>query len=286
MADFSEQIRLEPDNAAHYNNRGLAYEYQGDLDRSLGRLQPMPSHSPRVLPLAYCNRGSLYVKTGDFAQALTDFNEAIRRAPEDAERLLQPRRNVHGARPVSTRAMRTWPKRSNSNHSGPSSTPSRPWHCSHPARSTAIRPVAPACLQRFAASQDADDQSWTAWTCALAPHAVDDLPAAVALANKVVRTDPESTRQLENTRSPPVPRRTHRRSDRPTDRSRPAGADVRPAARISAHLHLVLPGHGPRMPLVIPTRQISGLPRPSSQPTRHCPATSRMPDRESPGIDV
>jgi tetratricopeptide (TPR) repeat protein len=54
-----------------------------------------------------------------------------------------------------------------------------------------------AMLDRFAQTEDAGAAEWVAWTCALAPDAVADLPDAVALATKALETDPKSSRYLD-----------------------------------------------------------------------------------------
>jgi tetratricopeptide (TPR) repeat protein len=194
VADLSEQVRLEPDRAVHYNNRGLAYSFQGDLDRGIADFD----HCLRLAPdfvAAYANRGSLDVKKGDFVRALSDFNEAIRRAPEDGnaycdrgEMYMEQGRFDKGNMDLA-KAVELNPE----------------WASIYYKQALALlasgqvdryQASCARMLERFAGSQDAEHQYWTAWTCTLAPHAVDDLPAAVALADKVLRTDPKSTRNL------------------------------------------------------------------------------------------
>ena len=51
-------------------------------------------------------------------------------------------------------------------------------------------------LQRFGQTDKADDAHWVAWACALAPDATADWPAAVALAEKAVKSDPKSASYL------------------------------------------------------------------------------------------
>ena len=48
-------------------------------------------------------------------------------------------------------------------------------------------------VRRFAQTNDADACHWVAWTCALAPEAVSDFAGALALANKMVKSNPKSS---------------------------------------------------------------------------------------------
>lgn len=78
---LDEAIRLKPDLAEAYNNRGNVYgdikEYQRaieDYDEAI-RLKPDYAHS-------YYNRGLTYSETGNHLQAIEDFNETIRLTPQ------------------------------------------------------------------------------------------------------------------------------------------------------------------------------------------------------------
>ncbi|MDI6741254.1 MAG: tetratricopeptide repeat protein [Smithella sp.] len=78
---LDEAIRLKPDLAEAYNNRGNAYGDMKDYQRALEdydeaiRLKPDYAHS-------YYNRGLTYYEMGNHLQAIEDFNEIIRLTPE------------------------------------------------------------------------------------------------------------------------------------------------------------------------------------------------------------
>ncbi len=84
IADYSEAIRLKPDNAQVFNNRGNAYFFNGQWDRALEdyddaiRLQP-------DLAVAFSNRGNVYRKQGRFDRAITEYDKAIHLEPNDAQ---------------------------------------------------------------------------------------------------------------------------------------------------------------------------------------------------------
>ena len=75
--EFSEAIRLNPESAMSFNNRGLVRSFQGrfdlakaDFDEAL-RLDPL-------LGMAFNNRGFANLNLGDFTKAVDDYDEAIR----------------------------------------------------------------------------------------------------------------------------------------------------------------------------------------------------------------
>jgi tetratricopeptide (TPR) repeat protein len=75
--DYTEAIRLKPDYAPAFYNRGNARSDKGDLE---GALQDY-SEAIRLKPdyaLAFNNRGLARSDKGDLEGALQDYNEAIR----------------------------------------------------------------------------------------------------------------------------------------------------------------------------------------------------------------
>ena len=94
LADFSEAIKWQADFVEAYNDRGLIYALdKGDLDSAMADFNMAIKLAPKE-PLAYINRGNSYAKLGDYANAITDFTRVIKLAPKDA-RPYNNRGNAH-----------------------------------------------------------------------------------------------------------------------------------------------------------------------------------------------
>jgi tetratricopeptide (TPR) repeat protein len=88
LQDFTEAIRLKPDSADAFNNRGVARRDKGDLD---GALQDF-TEAIRLKPdfaEAFHNRGNARSGKGDLDGAVQDFTESIRLKPDDAEAFME-----------------------------------------------------------------------------------------------------------------------------------------------------------------------------------------------------
>jgi len=83
IADYNQAIRLYPNNANGYIARGIVYNIRQDYDRAIAdhtqaiRLDPNNFY-------AYYNRGNVYYYKNDFDRAIADYTQAIRLAPNFA----------------------------------------------------------------------------------------------------------------------------------------------------------------------------------------------------------
>jgi len=81
IIDFGDGIRLKPDNAEAYYNRGIAYYLKGDYDKAIADY----SEAIRLKPddvAAYNNRGIAEGLKGDYGKSMADLREAIRLQPD------------------------------------------------------------------------------------------------------------------------------------------------------------------------------------------------------------
>jgi len=104
IADYSESIRLDPENDLAYTNRGYTYYTLGDNEKALGdfliafKINPsqinwwcdnLPCWNAAVqlypnAPSYLIGRGNVYIRIGDYENALADYKKAIQINPEEA----------------------------------------------------------------------------------------------------------------------------------------------------------------------------------------------------------
>ena len=84
LADYAEAIRLKPDYAEAYSNRGIVKAKLGRYDDALAdyaeAIRLKPDHAS-----SFYNRGVAKAKLGRYEDALADYDEAIRLKPDYAE---------------------------------------------------------------------------------------------------------------------------------------------------------------------------------------------------------
>lgn len=83
IADFAEAIRLNPNDTRAYIHRGLAYQVKEDYDKAIADYTRAVRHDPKNVAI-YNYRGAAYEKKGDLDRALADYTLAIRHDPWNA----------------------------------------------------------------------------------------------------------------------------------------------------------------------------------------------------------
>jgi TonB family protein len=84
ISQFTEDIRLHPENGAAYDNRGFAYLQKGQVDKAIAdfnvpiRMRPDDAHP-------YRNRAHAYEQKGDLSRAIADYSCAIELDPNRAD---------------------------------------------------------------------------------------------------------------------------------------------------------------------------------------------------------
>jgi tetratricopeptide (TPR) repeat protein len=84
IADFTQVIRLAPNEDSGYYIRGVVYNEKGDFDRAIADLTQAIKLDPNRAGI-YEYRGVAYNKKGDFDRAIADFTQAIRLDPNEAD---------------------------------------------------------------------------------------------------------------------------------------------------------------------------------------------------------
>ena len=77
IAEYDAAIRLNPQYAPAYNNRGIVYDDLGEFERAIADFDEAIRLAPKGA-LVYNNRGGVYFKLGQYQRAIQDYNEAIK----------------------------------------------------------------------------------------------------------------------------------------------------------------------------------------------------------------
>ena len=83
LESFDEAIRLDPNLADAYTNRGSTYNALGQYQRAVQDLDEAIKLNPEIA-LAYINRGNSYGNLDQYQRAIEDYSEAVRLAPRFA----------------------------------------------------------------------------------------------------------------------------------------------------------------------------------------------------------
>ena len=84
IEDYNEAIKLNPNDAYAYNNRGIARSDLGDYKGAIKDYDKTLKLNPDF-SLAYNNRGNAKGKLGDHEGAIEDYDKAIKLNPNDAK---------------------------------------------------------------------------------------------------------------------------------------------------------------------------------------------------------
>jgi tetratricopeptide (TPR) repeat protein len=115
IEDYDEAIRVEPNYAAAYNNRGRAYYAKGDYDKAITDFNQAITLDSNYAD-AYNNRALAYYAKRDYDRALTDYNQAITLDPEFASAyngrayVYLSKQNYTQALADVNQAIRLWPR--------------------------------------------------------------------------------------------------------------------------------------------------------------------------------
>jgi tetratricopeptide (TPR) repeat protein len=83
VADFSDSIRLNPENALAYDERGFALMKLGQHMQAINDFSSSFEMNPLNVK-TFVNRGTSHAKVGNYAQAVADYDEALKIDPTHA----------------------------------------------------------------------------------------------------------------------------------------------------------------------------------------------------------
>ena len=82
IADYTEAIRIDPDDAYAYHERGYAYDKMGEYEKAIADFTEAIRIDPEY-DRAYHERGDAYKGLGEYEKAIAYYTEAIRIDPDD-----------------------------------------------------------------------------------------------------------------------------------------------------------------------------------------------------------
>lgn len=85
VAEYNEAIRLDPDTALYYDNRGLAYYYLEEWDLAINDYTQAIDLNPGNAA-TYYRRGAAYERKQQYLQAINDYETVIRLSEDEAWR--------------------------------------------------------------------------------------------------------------------------------------------------------------------------------------------------------
>ena len=94
LADFSEAIRLAPDDPDPLNGRGVVYARREEYDEAIADFDAAIDLDPQAARVFF-NRANAYAAIGDDEKALADYDAAIRLPPAIRPRLPLPRHDCY-----------------------------------------------------------------------------------------------------------------------------------------------------------------------------------------------
>lgn len=83
LADFKSALKLKPNYADAYYGRGLAYSSLGKYSQAINDYNKTLKLKPKYADV-YHSRGRAYSKQGNYPQAITDYTKALKLKPDDA----------------------------------------------------------------------------------------------------------------------------------------------------------------------------------------------------------
>ncbi|MBD2249297.1 tetratricopeptide repeat protein [Nostoc sp. FACHB-888] len=83
IADFNQALKLQPNDAVAYYNRGVAYIKQGNYTQAIADYNQALNLQPNFTD-TYVSRGVAYAREGNYTQAIADYNQALKLQPNDA----------------------------------------------------------------------------------------------------------------------------------------------------------------------------------------------------------
>ena len=93
IEDFTEAIKLKPDDVDAYDGRGWAKTQSGDYTGAIEDFTQAIKHNPQDVTV-YIQRAQVRLKLKDFTRAIEDYNQALKLNPDDSYFIINSRGRV------------------------------------------------------------------------------------------------------------------------------------------------------------------------------------------------
>ena len=84
IGDYSQALKVDPQDPDYLNSRAAAYEAKNELDKALADYNQSLKVNPKSI-YAYNNRGATYQRKGDYARAAADYGEVTKLQPNNID---------------------------------------------------------------------------------------------------------------------------------------------------------------------------------------------------------
>lgn len=84
IGDYTQALKVDPQDPDYLNGRAQAYEAKNELDKALADYNQSLKINPKSI-YAYNNRGATYQRKGDYARAAADYGEVTKLAPNSID---------------------------------------------------------------------------------------------------------------------------------------------------------------------------------------------------------
>ena len=84
IGDYTQALKVDPQDPDYLNSRAQAYEAKNELDKALADYNQSLKINPKSI-YAYNNRGAAYQRKGDYARAAADYGEVTKLQPNNID---------------------------------------------------------------------------------------------------------------------------------------------------------------------------------------------------------
>ena len=84
IGDYTQALKVDPQDPDYLNSRAQAYEAKNELDKALADYNQSLKLNPKSI-YVYNNRGAAYQRKGDYARAAADYGEVTRLQPNNID---------------------------------------------------------------------------------------------------------------------------------------------------------------------------------------------------------